>query len=160
MVLSLDKLLADKENLERILDSLMEGIIAHDKERRILYFNREAERITGYTRNEILGRDCHEVFGGPFCGARCSFCGQTPNAWTQLNYPLNILAKGGEARRIEMSVAGMTVVTMQDLMGLGEEARMNMPGRPGGNWGWRFTPEMLTSDILAKLKEMTEAYGR
>ena len=108
MVLSLDKLLADKENLERILDSLMEGIIAHDKERRILYFNREAERITGYTRNEILGRDCHEVFGGPFCGARCSFCGQTPNAWTQLNYPLNILAKGGEARRIEMSVAGMT----------------------------------------------------
>jgi PAS domain S-box-containing protein len=63
MDLSLDKLLAERANLERILDSLMEGIIAHDKERRILYFNREAERITGYTRNDVVGRDCHQVFG-------------------------------------------------------------------------------------------------
>lgn len=108
MDLSLDKLLADKENLERILDSLMEGIIAHDRERRILYFNREAERITGYARKEVLGRDCHEVFGGPFCGARCSFCGEAPNTWVQANYPLNMIARGGETRRIEMSVAGMT----------------------------------------------------
>ena len=61
MDLSLEKLLADKENLERILDSLMEGIIAHDKERRILYFNRDAERITGCGRTEILGRGCREV---------------------------------------------------------------------------------------------------
>jgi 4-alpha-glucanotransferase len=63
-------------------------------------------------------------------------------------------------RLLMMSVAGMTVVTMQDLMGLGEEARMNMPGRAGGNWGWRFTPDMLRADILAQLKQMTEAYGR
>jgi PAS domain S-box-containing protein len=108
MDLSLDKLLADKKNLDRILDSLMEGIIAHDKERRILYFNREAERITGYSRDEIIGRDCHEAFGGPLCGARCSFCGEAPNIWTQVSYPLNIVARGGEARRIEMSVTGMT----------------------------------------------------
>lgn len=45
-------------------------------------------------------------------------------------------------------------------MGLGEDARMNMPGQPGGNWGWRFTPEMLTPAIGDKLKEMTETYGR
>ena len=63
-------------------------------------------------------------------------------------------------RLLMMSVAGMTVVTMQDLMGLGEDARMNMPGRPSGNWGWRFTPDMLTAEILARLKEMTAAYGR
>ena len=37
---------------------------------------------------------------------------------------------------------------------------MNMPGRPGGNWGWRYTPEMLADDIGARLKEMTETYGR
>jgi prolyl-tRNA editing enzyme YbaK/EbsC (Cys-tRNA(Pro) deacylase) len=46
--LRLEKILADKENLERILDNLVEGIIAHDKERRILFFNRAAEKITGY----------------------------------------------------------------------------------------------------------------
>jgi len=104
----LEDLLADKKNLERILDSLMEGIIAHDKERRILFFNRAAEKITGYDRAEILGRDCHDAFGSPFCGGRCSFCGEPPNSWTNIDYPVNIATKDGDSRRIEMSVAGMT----------------------------------------------------
>jgi PAS domain S-box-containing protein len=104
----LASLLTDKENLELILDSLMEGIIAHDMERRILFFNRAAENITGYQRTEVLGRDCHEVFGGPFCGGRCSFCGEPPNSWTRLDYPLNIVSKEGAPRRIEMTVTGMT----------------------------------------------------
>ena len=104
----LENLLADKKNLERILDSLMEGIIAHDKERRILFFNRAAEKITGYDRAEILGRDCHDAFGSPFCGGRCSFCGEPPNSWTNVDYPLNLVTKEGSSRRIEMSVTGMT----------------------------------------------------
>lgn len=101
-------ILADKMNLERILDSLMEGIIAHDKERRILFFNRAAEKITGYDRAEVLGRDCHEAFGSPFCGGRCSFCGEPPNSWTNVDYPLNLVTKEGSSRRIEISVTGMT----------------------------------------------------
>jgi PAS domain S-box-containing protein len=105
--LDLKKILADKENLERILDNLMEGIIAHDAKRRIQFFNREAERITGYQREEVLGRDCHAVFGAPFCGDRCSFCEGPPDAWKDLDYPLNILTKNGEMRRIEMRVTGM-----------------------------------------------------
>jgi sigma-54 dependent transcriptional regulator, acetoin dehydrogenase operon transcriptional activator AcoR len=105
--LKLEQILADKENLERILDNLMEGIIAHDTRRRIQFFNREAERITGYPREEVLGRDCHAVFGAPFCGDRCSFCEGPPNAWQDLDYPLNILARNGEMRRIEMRVTGM-----------------------------------------------------
>ncbi len=108
MDVRLENLLADKKNLERILDSLMEGIIAHDKERRILFFNRAAEKITGYDRAEILGRDCHDAFGSPFCGGRCSFCGEPPNSWTNIDYPVNIATKDGDSRRIEMSVAGMT----------------------------------------------------
>ena len=99
---------ADKENLERILDNLMEGIIAHDQERRIIFFNRAAEKITGYTKTEVMGKDCHEAFGEPFCGGRCSFCGEPPKSWAQVQYPLNIVTKGGDPRRIEMSVTGMT----------------------------------------------------
>jgi len=108
MDIRLENLLADKKNLERILDSLMEGIIAHDKQRRILFFNRAAEKITGYQRQEILGKDCHEAFGAPFCGGRCSFCGEPPNSWTNIDYPVNIVSKQGDPRRIEMSVTGMT----------------------------------------------------
>ena len=108
MDLRFEDLLADKKNLERILDSLMEGIIAHDMERRILFFNRAAEKITGYHREEVLGRDCHDAFGSPFCGGRCSFCGEPPNSWTNVDYPLNLVTKEGSSRRIEMSVTGMT----------------------------------------------------
>lgn len=63
--LTLESLVSDKENLERILDNLSEGIFAHDMERRILFFNRAAEEITGYRREDVVGKDCHEAFGGP-----------------------------------------------------------------------------------------------
>ena len=106
--LTLEKILADKRNLERILDNLMEGIIAHDKDRLILVFNRAAESITGYSKEEVIGKDCHEVFGSPLCGKRCSFCEAAPSSLTHIDYPVNILTKNGEARRIEMSVTGMT----------------------------------------------------
>ncbi len=105
--LSLEKVLADKRNLERILDNLKEGIIAHDTRRRIVFFNRSAERVTGYRRNQVLGRDCHEVFGQPFCGDRCSFCSEPPEFWKDIEYPISILTREGETRRIEMTVAGM-----------------------------------------------------
>jgi 4-alpha-glucanotransferase len=45
-------------------------------------------------------------------------------------------------------------------MGLGTEARMNYPGRAGGNWDWRFTWDMLTDDTRSRLKQMTTTYGR
>lgn len=96
----------DKKNLEGVLDNLTEGVIVHDKERRILFLNRAAEKITGYSREDVLGRDCHEAFGGPFCGNRCSFQEAPPDSLDQLYYPLNILTKKGESRRIEMVVTG------------------------------------------------------
>jgi len=103
----LKKILADKENLERILDNLTEGIIAHDKERHILFFNRAAEKITGYNRQDVLGKDCHAAFGTPFCGGRCSFQEGPPDTLDHLSYPLNILTRQGQPRRIEMSINGM-----------------------------------------------------
>jgi PAS domain S-box-containing protein len=93
------------ENLVRILDSLKEGIIAHDLQRRIFFFNAEAERITGYSREEVVGHDCHDVFGAPFCGQRCSFCDGQSKTGEHLEYPLNITTKSGESRRLEFSIA-------------------------------------------------------
>ena len=100
-------MLVDKEGLERILDSLNEGIIAHDKERQIVFFNRAAEKITGYVKKDVLGKDCHEIFGGGFCGGRCSFQEGSPDSLSHISYPLNILTKHGEPRRVEMSLNGM-----------------------------------------------------
>lgn len=105
---SLEKLAAQQKNLEHILDHLQEGIIGHDRDRKIIYFNRAAEALTGYSKEEVLGRDCHEIFGAPFCGKQCSFCGQAPDTWTKISYPINIVTRQGDPRQIQMSVVGMT----------------------------------------------------
>ena len=61
-------------NLEMILDNLLDGVMAHTTTRRIFFFNKAAEKITGYRRQDILGKDCHDVFPGRFCGGDCEFC--------------------------------------------------------------------------------------
>jgi 4-alpha-glucanotransferase len=58
------------------------------------------------------------------------------------------------------SVADTAVIPMQDLMQLDNQARMNYPGRVGGYWQWRFTPDMLTDIIGYRLRELSELYGR
>jgi PAS domain S-box-containing protein len=103
----IESLMCHRDNLEHVLDNLKEGIIAHDAERRIFFFNREAERITGYERREVLGRDCHEAFGEPFCGSRCAFCDHSAGVAETADYSLNITTKSGEPRRIEMTVTRM-----------------------------------------------------
>ncbi|CAD7783720.1 MAG: 4-alpha-glucanotransferase [Candidatus Methanoperedenaceae archaeon GB37] len=59
-----------------------------------------------------------------------------------------------------MSVANTVILPMQDILGLGEEARMNRPATTSGNWRWRFLPEQLTPEVTRRLLEMTKTYGR
>jgi len=59
-----------------------------------------------------------------------------------------------------MSVASMAIFPMQDVLGLGEEARMNRPSIGNGNWEWRLLTEQLTPRAKERLLEMTEVYGR
>jgi PAS domain S-box-containing protein len=64
-----------RQNMELVLDSLADGVMAHTVNRRIFYFNTAAEKLTGFKREEVLGRDCHRVFHPKrFCGGDCSFC--------------------------------------------------------------------------------------
>jgi 4-alpha-glucanotransferase len=58
------------------------------------------------------------------------------------------------------SVGDLALIPLQDILGLGQEARMNYPGKAEGNWEWRFTANMLTHDIASRLRELTELYGR
>ncbi|NNF98159.1 MAG: sigma 54-interacting transcriptional regulator [Desulfobacteraceae bacterium] len=107
------RVISSNANLERILDNLKEGIIAHDLDRKIFFFNTEAERITGWQRDDVLGKDCHEVFGAPLCGERCSFCnGDTPPVDTK-EYTIKIVSRDGEKRRVELSQTMMTDKTSQ-----------------------------------------------
>ncbi len=59
-----------------------------------------------------------------------------------------------------ISIANMAIVPFQDLLGLGTDARMNFPGKPEGNWGWRYRPEALNREVGDRLKTMTYISGR
>ncbi|HEX2912577.1 MAG TPA: 4-alpha-glucanotransferase [Chloroflexia bacterium] len=58
------------------------------------------------------------------------------------------------------SVANMAIVPLQDLLGLGSEARMNRPGTASGNWRWRLQKEMLTQEVSSHLYDITVLFAR
>ncbi len=58
------------------------------------------------------------------------------------------------------SVARIAVVPAQDLLGLGNEGRLNFPGTTQNNWKWRIKAGQLTDEIAARLKHLTVLYGR
>ncbi|MFW5973384.1 MAG: 4-alpha-glucanotransferase [Bacteroidota bacterium] len=63
-------------------------------------------------------------------------------------------------RTLIASVARITVVPVQDVLGLGSEARMNTPGLAEGNWTWRLGKDLLTAEHAADLAQITELFGR
>ena len=59
-----------------------------------------------------------------------------------------------------MSVADTAIIPFQDILKLGNEARMNLPGTAFGNWEWRFSWDMLPQDLAASVRDQVERYGR
>jgi len=53
------------------------------------------------------------------------------------------------------SKAALAIAPLQDLLDLGADSRMNVPGRAGGNWGWRCPEEMLSLPAFQWLEELT-----
>jgi 4-alpha-glucanotransferase len=63
-------------------------------------------------------------------------------------------------RALMASIADRVVTPLQDVLGLGENARMNNPGEPNGNWTWRVTPDQVTDAAEERLSTLTRIYGR
>ncbi len=85
---------------------------------------------------------------------------------SERNFSMKYLnSKGDEIhwdfiRALLASVANTAIVPLQDLLGLGTEARMNLPNTTEGNWAWRFDENALTPELSRRLREITETYGR
>ena len=82
--------------------------------------------------------------------------------WRYLN---RIEGNGGEIagellRLAWSSEAGLAIVPLQDLLNLGSEARMNLPGTAEGNWRWRATEDMLNPSVFEQLRNLTAASNR
>jgi 4-alpha-glucanotransferase len=86
--------------------------------------------------------------------------------WKEREFALKYMGTDGREinwafiRCLLASVADVAIVPLQDLLGLGSEARMNLPAQPSGNWRWRYRPGALTPEIRERLKELTELFGR
>ena len=101
----LEAVLSARAMSHAVLDQLSEGIIAHDASGRITCFNRAAERITGLSRNEVMGRECRDFFEGGLCKGHCALYGRdVPAGPEPLTHIVEIPAPSGETRLVEMTV--------------------------------------------------------
>ncbi len=75
-------------------------------------------------------------------------CEQVKKLWTT------------EADKVHSSAASIAVAPLQDVLGLGSEARFNTPGVAGGNWAWRFAWEQLEPGLARRLRRLTELSRR
>jgi 4-alpha-glucanotransferase len=92
---------------------------------------------------------------------------ETPDAKkTEREFCLKYLESGGQEIHWDMiraalsSVADTAIIPLQDLLGLGSEARMNLPATESGNWIWRAKPGAMTNSLAARLQKLTEASER
>ena len=88
--------------------------------------------------------------------------GQRANFWRYLQSPP---ADGRDVawrllRLAWSSMAALAIAPLQDLLNLGGEARMNVPGRANGNWTWRCTEELLSGPYLQSLSDLTISSNR
>jgi 4-alpha-glucanotransferase len=63
-------------------------------------------------------------------------------------------------RAVFASVANTALVPLQDVLGLGSDTRMNLPGRQSGNWSFRFTWDQLPASLTARLHDLAHTYER
>ena len=63
-------------------------------------------------------------------------------------------------RVVYASPANLAIIPMQDILGLGANARMNVPSTVGGNWKWRMLPGRLTASRAEKLRSLADTYFR
>jgi 4-alpha-glucanotransferase len=90
----------------------------------------------------------------------------TPSGQSERRRVLDYLGSSGREvhwdliRVASMSVADLAIFPLQDLLGLGSEARMNVPGTAMGNWTWRFTEGELTPEVAERMAKFSALYGR
>ncbi len=132
-----------RQRLEQILDAMDDGIVVHDHQRNIFLFNRAAERITGYQRDEVLGANCHEVFAPDgLCGSNCMIdAGPGGPACTD-GCKIAFRTKEGEDRRLSMNYG---------------PAQMPEPSPPGVIATFRDITEV--SRLRRKVKEKQSFHG-
>ena len=153
--------LLDRNNLLLVLDNLKLGVMAHTTDRQITLFNREAEKITGYYKKEVLGKDCHDVFQAPFCGTKCSFCKDSPKFTPDTKeYPVTIITKDGETRHLEMTVSpiqnqtGEVLGVVASFRDITDTLRLSLKAEDLSNFAGIIGKDKAMQDIFREIRDV------
>jgi len=95
----------DSAELRLILDSVALGVFAVDRDWNITFFNREAERITGYGADEAVGRKCRDIFGAERCVKRCHLRQAMESGRSVLKARFEILNRNNRRIPVEITAA-------------------------------------------------------
>jgi PAS domain S-box-containing protein len=91
------------DKLITVVDSISDGVLAVDLDRRITFMNRAAARITGYSQDEALGKHCWEVFHTNVCEDSCPLKRAMNGAASTANRPVCVTSRDG--KRIPVSIS-------------------------------------------------------
>ncbi|MDP8208940.1 MAG: sigma 54-interacting transcriptional regulator [Candidatus Electryonea clarkiae] len=101
----------------QILDTMTDGVLAHDERRKVFYINNAAEEILGIKRGKIIGNDCHEVIPDFICGENCAYCSKEKSeivSFESFQYSATYEHPEGQNRELELSVSPLTRSTGND----------------------------------------------
>ncbi len=99
------RILRAKEKLSSILDSIADGVFTVDLRFRITSFNRAAEEITGFPAEDVIGRECREVFRSAVCRVECPLRTTMRTGEPVTNYDIEIFDRHNRLRPISVSTA-------------------------------------------------------
>jgi PAS domain S-box-containing protein len=105
---SADFLVLHSDFFHVILDSIADGVFTTDTNHRITSFNRAAERITGFTSAEAIGRPCYEVFQASICDSSCALEAAWRTRHETIDRPVKIVNKDGKRIPISISASVLT----------------------------------------------------
>lgn len=89
----------------KILESISDGVFTVDDKKRIIFFNRAAEVITGFKTEEAVGQYCSDIFRADICEKNCALDQTLTDRAMQINLPAKIITKKGDIKQIRLSTA-------------------------------------------------------
>ncbi|MBN2802336.1 MAG: sigma 54-interacting transcriptional regulator [Deltaproteobacteria bacterium] len=149
------------EMIEPLLDLLDDGVIVHDDNRKILFMNVAASKITGFTLNDVLGKDCHNAFPPKgLCLGSCAFKkGPADSARNSRELNQNYVRKDGRELRVQIKstpvvINGKDVATLVLIRDISDLNELNWRLKRGKNFHGMIGVSKSMVDIFETIRSV------